>query len=245
MIHRNAMIATPETLYLADDVSCKLLDAATGEVRDEIVSTPDDGTVWKWLALADGVLYALVGNQETPDPTVRGDRRARGWPWGPPLGAGYNSKTYPWGFGQTILAIDPGSKKVLWRHREDEPLDTRAMCMAAGRIFFYSHGKFLGALAAKSGELLWRTSRARSAAGRSANTVSPRIPARAFPRRRTSNATTKPCTLPAQPARTWRRFPPPTASCCGGPPTAATASWSSATTACTRWDLAEAPSTTT
>jgi outer membrane protein assembly factor BamB len=158
MIHRNAMIATPETLYLADDVSCKLLDAATGGVRDEIVSTPDDGTVWKWLALDDGVLYALVGHQETPDPTVRGDRRARGWPWGPPLGAGYNSKTYPWGFGQTILAIDPGSKKVLWRHRETEPLDTRAMCMAGGRIFYYSHGKFLGALAAKSGEVLWRTS---------------------------------------------------------------------------------------
>lgn len=158
MIHRNAMIATPDTLYLADDVSCKRLDPATGTVRDEIVSTPDDGRVWKWLALSDGVLYALVGSEETPDPTVRGDRRARGWPWGPPLGAGYNSKTYPWGFGRTILAIDPASKKVLWRHREDEPLDTRAICTAAGRIFFYSHGKFLGALDAASGKPLWRVS---------------------------------------------------------------------------------------
>ena len=157
MIHRNALIATPETLYLADDVSCKLLDAATGAVRGEIHSTPEDGTVWKWLALSDGVLYALVGDQETPDPTVRGERRARGWPWGPPLGAGYNSKTYPWGFGQTLLAIDPDSKQVLWRHRESEPIDTRAMCLAAGRIFFASHGKFLAALAASSGEVLWRT----------------------------------------------------------------------------------------
>ena len=33
---------------MADDVSCKLLDAATGEVRDEIVSAADDGPVWKW-----------------------------------------------------------------------------------------------------------------------------------------------------------------------------------------------------
>lgn len=156
MIHRSAMIATPETLYLTDDVSCKRLDPATGEVRDEIVSAAEDGRVWKWLALSDGVLYALVGDEETPDPTVRGERRARGWPWGPPLGAGYNSKTYPWGFGHTILAIDPVSKKVLWRHREDEPLDTRAMCMAAGRIFFYSHSKFLGALDAASGKPLWR-----------------------------------------------------------------------------------------
>jgi outer membrane protein assembly factor BamB len=158
MIHRSTLIATPDTLYLADDASCKRLDAATGELRDEIVSAADDGAVWKWLALADGVLYALVGKDEAPDPTVRGDRRARGWPWGPPLGAGYNSKQYPWGFGQTLLAIDPESKKVLWRHRETEPIDTRAVCMAAGRMFFYSHGRFLGALDAKSGDVLWRTS---------------------------------------------------------------------------------------
>jgi outer membrane protein assembly factor BamB len=158
MIHRSAMIATPETLYLADDASCKLLDAATGEPRGEIVSTAEDGKVWKWMALADGVLYALVGKVEAPDPTVLGDRKARGWPWGPPLGWGYNTKDYPWGFGQTILAIDPASKKVLWRHRESEPIDARAQCMAAGRIFFYSHGKFLGALSAKTGEVLWRTS---------------------------------------------------------------------------------------
>ena len=158
MIHRNAMIATPETLFLADDVSCKLLDAATGEVRGEIVSAAEDGRVWKWIALADGVLYALVGKEEAPDPTIRGDRRARGWPWGLPLGAGYNSKSYPWGFGHTVLAIDPQSQQVLWRHREEEPLDTRAMCMAAGRIFFYSHGKYLGALEAATGKLLWRNS---------------------------------------------------------------------------------------
>lgn len=158
MIHRNAMIATPETLYLADDVSCKRIDAATGKLRDEIVAPAEDGPVWKWLALEGGLLFALVGNQEAPDPTVRGDRRARGWPWGPPLGAGYNSKTYPWGFGQTIVALDPATKRVQWRHREADPIDTRAMCAAGGRIFFYCHGKSLAALDAKQGNVLWRTS---------------------------------------------------------------------------------------
>src|SRR3990172_4987136 len=118
MIHRNTFIATPQTLFLADDTSCQRLDAATGQVRDQIVSSTDDGIAWKWMALADGMLYALVGPDEPPDPTVRGDRRARGWLWGPPLGQGYNSREYPWGFGQTILAIDPQTKKVLWRHRE-------------------------------------------------------------------------------------------------------------------------------
>jgi hypothetical protein len=49
MIHRDTMIATPETLYLADAASCKLLDAATGEVKDEIRAPEDlsDGPVWK------------------------------------------------------------------------------------------------------------------------------------------------------------------------------------------------------
>jgi hypothetical protein len=37
MVDRNTMIATPTTLYLGDDKSCKLIDAATGEVRGEIV----------------------------------------------------------------------------------------------------------------------------------------------------------------------------------------------------------------
>lgn len=157
MIHRSTMIATPDTLYLADDTSCKLIDAVTGEVRDEILAPKADGPVWKWMALVDGRLFALVGQTEEADPTVRGDRKARGWPWGGPLGKGYNSKEYPWGYGHTLLAIDPATKKVLWRHREDELLDARGMCLAAGRLFFYSHEKFLGCLDTKTGHPLWKT----------------------------------------------------------------------------------------
>ena len=40
MIHRSTLIATPERVYFGDDRSCKVLDAATGELRDEIV-VPD------------------------------------------------------------------------------------------------------------------------------------------------------------------------------------------------------------
>ena len=36
MVHRNTLIATPTTLYFGDDQSCKVIDAATGEMRDEI-----------------------------------------------------------------------------------------------------------------------------------------------------------------------------------------------------------------
>jgi outer membrane protein assembly factor BamB len=160
MIHRNTLIATPTVLYLGDNKSCKVIDAATGKQKDEIVVPKDigDGPSWKWMALVDNVLYAMIGKEEPPDPTLKGNRLARGWPWrGGALGQGYDSKTYPWGFGNTIIAIDPSTKKVLWKHQEKERLDSRAMCMADGRIVFYSHGNFLGCLNAKSGKVEWRT----------------------------------------------------------------------------------------
>ena len=78
MIHRSTMIATPDALYLGDDQSCKVIDAASGEVRDEIVVPAGiaDGPVWKWMALQDGVLYALVGGEEIQVDTIT-LRRAR------------------------------------------------------------------------------------------------------------------------------------------------------------------------
>lgn len=161
MIHRNTIIATPDTLYLGDNLSCKLIDTATGAVKGEITVPKEvgDGPAWKWMALVDGTLYALVGQVEPPDPTVKGVRMARGWPWaGTALGKGYNSKTYPWGFGNTLLAMDLKTRKVLWTHREKEMLDTRGTCLAANRLIFYSHDKFLGALDARTGKVLWKSS---------------------------------------------------------------------------------------
>ncbi len=43
MIHRSTMIATPEQFYLADDTSCKMIDPASGQVRDEIVVPEGNG----------------------------------------------------------------------------------------------------------------------------------------------------------------------------------------------------------
>jgi len=154
MIQRNTMVATPELLYLADDVSCKRIDAATGEVRDEIV-VPEglsDGPVWKWMALEKGILYALVGEKEKPvEPVRTGAFRGAGWPW-------WKTPDYAFGFGRTILAIDVATKKVVWSYRDELPLDSRATCMAGGRIFIYSHPKFIGAVDAANGKLLWKSS---------------------------------------------------------------------------------------
>lgn len=73
MIHRNTMVATPDILYMADDESCKLIDTQTGQIKDEIVIPEGvaDGPVWKWMALENGILYALIGEPEVEIHTQR------------------------------------------------------------------------------------------------------------------------------------------------------------------------------
>lgn len=161
MIHRNTMIATPETLYLADDQSCKMIDPDTGKVRAEIVIPEGiaDGAVWKWMALEDGVLYALIGGPETKAPTQRSQTPGLGhWPWGMWPGHDYKDPKTNFGFGRTFVAVDPKTRKVLWSHSEKEYLDSRGVCMKGGRIYFYAPEKLLGCLGVKKREVLWRTS---------------------------------------------------------------------------------------
>ncbi len=158
MVDRCTMVATPSTLYVGDPNSCKLLDAATGEVIGEITAPKAlaGGTFWKWMGLEDGVLYALIGKHEKPDAPARWRRRQHGWPWGG-ISNGYNAPEYTWGFGGTLLAIDPKTKRVLWHHRESAaPMDSRGTCMKAGRIFVTSFGRYIACLDAKTGNELWR-----------------------------------------------------------------------------------------
>ena len=85
MMHRNTMIATDDALYMGDHESCKIIDAETGEVRDQITVPQElsDGPVWKWMAMRDGLLIGLVGNPEIQVETQRSTRRGLGhWPWG-------------------------------------------------------------------------------------------------------------------------------------------------------------------
>ena len=157
MVHRNTFIATPTTLYVGDNSSCKLIDVMTGDVRDEIIppTAVAGGTFWKWMALEDDVLYALIGEQEHEDQTTRHDRRGHGWPWGK-ISEGFNLPENPWGFGRTVLAIDLETKKVRWSYQEDEPIDSRAMCMKNGRLYIFRHLSFLACLDGESGEVVWR-----------------------------------------------------------------------------------------
>jgi outer membrane protein assembly factor BamB len=158
MIHRSTIVASEETLYLADHVSCKLIDAATGDVKEEIV-VPDgisDGPVWKWMTIRDGVLYALVGEKEQLHKVHQGTRAERGWPW-TTVKATYSDQQKSWGFGRTLFAMDLESRDVLWSKREKDSIDSRAVTLAGDRIVVFSHDRFLAAVDVKSGDDLWRT----------------------------------------------------------------------------------------
>jgi len=159
MIHRNTMFATADALYLADDTSCKVIDAATGKLRGEITHPKGvpGGPVWKWMAIENGVLYALTGGPEPVDEGIYKGGHHRGWSWWR-LSQGYILPDHPWGFGKTLFAFDLRKNKFLWHHIEDDPIDARGTCMKNGRIYFYSDQKFLGCLNAKTGTVAWKTS---------------------------------------------------------------------------------------
>ncbi len=157
VLHRNIIIATPDRLYLGDDKSCKVINTVTGQLVDEIIppSNIAGGTYWKWMGMENDVLFALVGEQEHKDPTMRWRREKHGWPWYP-ISKGYNQNNNPWGFGRNLLAIDPKTKKVLWSHHEEKPIDSRALCMKNGKIYVFRFGEFLACLNAKNGKEIWR-----------------------------------------------------------------------------------------
>ncbi len=161
MIHRNTMIATPNILYLGGNDSCKLIDAVTGKLASEIVAPEEStGPAWKWMALEDGILYALVGERESSDAVVREDWSRGGWPWRP-LSQGYDAEAYPWGFGRTFFAVNPTTRQILWTHREPDAIDGRGVCMKHGRIYYYAHEKLVGCLDARQGKPAWRTTDAK------------------------------------------------------------------------------------
>ena len=156
MIRRNTLIATPDTLFHGDDKSCKMIDALTGRLEDEIIPPIEmaGGTFWKWMAMENDILYALIGEQEQKDPTKRWRERHHGW--GAHFTKGFYQDEHPWGFGNDLLAIDPKTKKILWRHHEDEPMDSRALCMKNGRIYIFRFGSYLACLDAADGSTIWR-----------------------------------------------------------------------------------------
>ena len=157
MVDRCTMIATPTTLYLADDKSCKLLDAATGKLVDEIAvpAGVGGGTFWKWMALDNGVLYGLVGEEERQDPDARWRRTVHGWPWNE-MSKGYNDPARLWGLREDARGDGPesqvGALEVPGGSADRQP----HLCMTSGRIYFSSFGRYVECVDAKNGKAIWK-----------------------------------------------------------------------------------------
>lgn len=156
-IHRNTIIATSRKLYVADDTACRLFDPITGQPMGQIEAPSNaSGKVWKWMALWGDLLCGLAGGPEYRDATLRGKKTSSGWPW-QPMTPGYDRHEESWARGATFFAVDLRTRQVVWRREESQPVDGRAVCMADGKIFFYSHPRWLACRDAGTGEELWRS----------------------------------------------------------------------------------------
>lgn len=158
LAHRSAFIATPEAFYMIslDGTGCSILDPETGvrigEIRPEGVRGQ-----WKWIAMSDGVLYALVGDKHDPaeSTTVRSERPH--WSWGD-LSEGYYQTRVPWGFGRTLLAYDLEASKTVWTHTEPKPVDSRAMSLGGERLYVYGPDSHVRCIDATCGKPIWTNS---------------------------------------------------------------------------------------
>ncbi len=154
LVHRSAFIATEDFFYMIENDGCLRLDPETGREIDRI-SIPEIEGEWKYIALRDGVLYALAGTvRDSSETTVVRSKHSH-WSWGE-LSPGYYQTKVPWGFGTTIAAYDIKRKKVLWRHTEDKQVDSRALVIGGGKIFFYCPGEYTGCIDASTGKVKWR-----------------------------------------------------------------------------------------
>lgn len=154
LVHRSVFIATEDYFYIIENDGCLRLDPETGREIDRI-SIPKIEGEWKYIALRDGVLYALAGTVRDSSETTIVRSKHSHWSWGE-LSPGYYQAKVPWGFGTMIAAYDVKGKKVLWQHTEDKQIDSRALVIGGGKIFFYCPGEYTGCIDALSGKVIWR-----------------------------------------------------------------------------------------
>jgi outer membrane protein assembly factor BamB len=154
MVHRSAFIATDDVFYMIaeDGNGLQMLHPETGRPLGEIRIADLRGE-WKWVVLQNGILYVLTGEPDAREvKRVRSDRTH--WSWAE-LSNGYYRREIPWGFGRTLAAYDMKAKKLLWTHTEKGVIDSRALVMGEGKMFFYGPYSYVGCLDQKTGNRLW------------------------------------------------------------------------------------------
>ncbi len=155
LAHRSAFIAGDETFMLIDldGEGCLMLDAQTGREKGRL-ELPDTPGHWKWIAKKGDMLFALIGKKPDPAETTVVRSKLRAWSWGE-LSLGYYQRRVPWGFGEVLVAFDLRQGKPVWRHVEDKPMDSRAMAIGGGHVYFYVPDAHLGKLDIQTGKVVW------------------------------------------------------------------------------------------
>jgi outer membrane protein assembly factor BamB len=153
MTHRSGYIATDDVFYLIEGDRCLKLDPETGKEIGEICIPGLEGE-WKWMAMKDGVLYALAGGAPDKAEVHRVKWQSPGWKW-EQMSRGYTAEKVPWGFGRAIAAYDMEKGQRLWLHSSDNDIDSRAMAVGEEDLFFHEPGIQIGCLTLKTGDSKW------------------------------------------------------------------------------------------
>lgn len=156
LVHRSAFVATKDTFYMINGDHCLLLDAKTGAEKGRIRVEDFSGS-WKWIAIRNGILYALAGEAGDGVELVKGNRAHGGWSWAD-LSKGYYGKRIPHGFGDLLLAYDLENQNVLWRHTEESLIDSRGLAIRDDKFYLYCPDRHFRALDCMTGELRWTSS---------------------------------------------------------------------------------------
>lgn len=153
LVHRSAFIASDDEFYMINGNHVLRLDARTGAERGKI-EIPGFNGQWKWIAMRDGILYALAGEPGDGVELVKGNRALGGWSWAD-LSKGYYGKRIPHGFGDVLVAYDLAAQEAKWLHREDSLIDSRGLAIRDNRLLLYCPDKHFRCLDPITGEVLW------------------------------------------------------------------------------------------
>jgi len=155
MVHRSAFVAEEDSFYLMMGGEFLRLNPETGEELERI-AIPGVGGHWVWMTKVGDVLYALSAGERVPVETTLVRSRGDHWGWGS-ISAGYRlNERVPWGHGETLAAYDIAEKKVLWKHVEPKPIDSRGVGILGDRMFFYTPESRLACVDVSSGKVLWQ-----------------------------------------------------------------------------------------
>lgn len=141
---RSAFAASDETFYLLDGNKCLLYDAATGQLDQELtIAEPDE--MFQWMAIDGDIFVGLAG------PKVRYERGKKVYE----DDSGVDQGVSPRVFGHKSYGYNLKTKKLLWTHEAELPIDALATGFSGGRVNFYVQGSHLACLDASSGKKLW------------------------------------------------------------------------------------------